>query len=84
MARPQPDLSPAMLRMFLRARIKAYRFTHAAPLYQAYREISRIVRRDAGVTAKQFDDALAGRADAETLAKVWRGIGVGTGEGDRC
>lgn len=76
MTLPVPDTSPAMLRVFLRARIKSRQSTYREKLYAATREISRVVRRDAGVSAKQFDAALAGRADDDVVARIWAAIGV--------
>lgn len=76
MTLPMPDTSPAMLRTFLLIRIAARARIHDETEAQAARRVSRIVREDAGVTVRQYDAALAGEADRETLEKVWRGLGV--------
>lgn len=78
MTLPVPDTSPAMLRRFLVIRIGARRRIHGETEAQAAKRLSRIVRDDSGVTVRQYEAALAGKADRETLAKVWRGLGVET------
>lgn len=70
----RPDFSPEMLRFFLRARAE-----HAVPAnatkrqrLDAMRRFKATIRKQAGVTAGQFDLAWMGRLlMADTRVRLW-------------
>lgn len=75
---PTPDFSPAMLRLFLRARADlgmpegATRRQRAAAL----RAFKMGIRKQAGVTSGQFDLAWMGRLQTpETRVRLWAVLG---------
>lgn len=77
-----PEFSPAMLRLFLRARISdaVFRAGGATPSggvrYDATRKAKAAIRKAACVTNFEFNFAWAGRlTNAETRAKLWGALG---------
>lgn len=87
-AETRPDYSPAMLRLFLRARVVALadRFADDAGRpsgprtdfrNRARRELSSSIRREARVTHVEFDMALRGRLQTPAKrAAIWGALGV--------
>lgn len=76
-----PEFSPAMLRLFLRARIAhAVHVAGAATpgqRHDAARKAKAAIRRAAKVTNFEFEFAWMGRlANAATRAKLWGALGV--------
>ena len=80
-----PDFSPAMLKGFLRARVKmtAYLAAYPAPplsgvdLAKAESAARAAIRKQAGITALVFGAAWDGRAiDLPARQKLWLALGV--------
>lgn len=78
----QPDFSPSMLRLFLRARISDAVFRAGGPApaggvrYDAARKAKAGIRKAAGVTNFEFNFAWAGHLRAAaTRAKLWGALG---------
>ncbi|MDF1606971.1 hypothetical protein PZ897_02140 [Hoeflea sp. YIM 152468] len=78
----RPEFSPAMLKVFLRARIAdaVFRAGGAEPAggvrYDATRKAKAGIRKAAGVTNFEFNFAWTGRLNtAEARAKLWGALG---------
>lgn len=78
----RPDFSPAMLRLFLRARAVNAAFGLRGPDAATAARLSRAwLRKSAGVTAKVFALAWTGRLNsADARAKLWGALGIVPGD----
>lgn len=78
MLAPRPDFSPAMLRLFLRARAEQAVEDSGRPHCRdrIIRDFKTRLRKTAGVTANQMDLAWMGRLNTpETRARLWAVLG---------
>ncbi|ARO22922.1 hypothetical protein TAL182_CH01109 [Rhizobium sp. TAL182] len=83
---PTPDFSPAMLKGFLRARVKMQFYMAAYPNSplkatpdQEHREarLRGELRKLSGVSAKDFNRAWAGLGiEVDARLKLWRALGI--------
>lgn len=72
-----PDYSCAMLRVYLHARIVFRRQARGETHRIARKAVSGWVRRDAGITHRQFEAAIAGRLnDDAARGRIWGALGV--------